>query len=194
MAKGVWRRDGGFSQSHMVKARMAIHLRSLSLPYTTCTIPCALLTLLFDMDWDILRACASVVVSHRTHLPCDKLRERKNAPNKSCLSSWKRLYFRYVNAALMLYWDQAQNLLVHTGITEGKHRGEAQQVNTRYLICVRICITNVAPPSLRGQWIGYLDKFYVVTSAEANCYSSSIHPRIIQTRSVFWRNRFITLQ
>ena len=50
MAKGVWRRDGGFSQSHMVKARMAIHLRSLLLPYTSCTIPYALLTLMFDMD------------------------------------------------------------------------------------------------------------------------------------------------
>jgi len=50
MAMGAWRRDGRFSQSHIVKTRMAIHLRSLSLPYMSRTIPYALLTLLFDMD------------------------------------------------------------------------------------------------------------------------------------------------
>jgi len=61
MAKGAWRRDGGFSQSHMVKTRMSVHLRLLSLPYMSCTIPYAMLTLLFDMDKDTLRVCASVV-------------------------------------------------------------------------------------------------------------------------------------
>jgi hypothetical protein len=44
-----------------------------------------------------------------------------------------------------------------------------------------------------GQHLPYLDKFYAVTSAEANYYSSSIH--LIQTRSVsFWRNHFITFK
>jgi len=41
-----------------------------------------------------------------------------------------------------------------------------------------------------GQQLPYLDTFYAVTSAEANYYSSSIH--LIQTRSIFLRNHFIT--
>jgi hypothetical protein len=50
----------------------------------------------------------------------------------------------------LFYLEQSHNLLVHTGTTEGNHRGESPQENTRYLFYVGICITNVAPPSLRG--------------------------------------------
>jgi len=53
-----------------------------------------------------------------------------------------------------------------------------------YLVCVGVCITNDAPPSLSGQHPPYLDTFYAVTSADANYYSSSIH--LIQTRFVFF--------